>query len=95
MLSVSGDGGDKTDRMDICVYLGFLDWRLDNSTITICTIESQRRNLVAHRSKRLEVTEQGPVMWLQPEASGWRLPEEWLMGVYAERLKKLESGVPE
>lgn len=80
--------GNKTNRMDIHVYLGLLDRRMGGSTTAICMRESQKSNLVALGSKRPEVMEQGPGLWLQPVAEGWPV---W---VCAERLKMLESGIP-
>lgn len=80
--------GNKTKRIDIHIYLGLLDRRLDASTTAICKLESQKNNQVAHPSKRPEVLEQGPGLWLQPVA------EEWPVWVCAERLQMLESGVP-
>lgn len=80
--------GNKTKRIYIHVYLGLLVRRLDSSTMAICKFESQKNNQVAHRSKRPEVMDQGPGLWLQPVA------EEWPVWMCAERLKMLESGVP-
>lgn len=80
--------GNKTKRINVHIYLGLLDRRLDTSTTAICKLESQKNNQGAHLSKRPKVLEQGPGLWLQPVA------EEWPVWVCAERLQMLESGVP-